>query len=471
MTIRTHNRRDFLRVAATSPALLPFFSPFGRTLADETRAKNDRPRLGLIGAGGQGSGDARGASHHGDFLAVCDVDRRHAEKAKNDQRIGKGKADIYEDYRKLLDRKDIDAVIIGTPDHWHTKICIDAMRAGKDIYCEKPLTLTIDEGKKLGQVAKETKRVVQVGTQQRSDHNRVFLLAVAMVRAGRIGKIKKVTAAIGGGPTGGPFPATNPPAELNWDMWLGQAPKVAYREHRCHADFRWWYEYSGGKLTDWGAHHVDIGQWAIGMEDSGPNTIEVVKGVLPVEFKGGYPAVDDRYNTATEFLVRATFANGVVMDIRHDMDRERREVRGHQRQDLRHPRPDRPRRRRGRRALQEPGARVAPEGAAQGQAGGRPHGELLRVHPRPLGARLRRLDAPPGPDHLPPGEYRACGWAATSSPGTPPRRRSSATPRPTPSRPGPSGRGMRSAEDVSARRAESGGPRRDGSRLGSPYNL
>ena len=184
MTIRTHSRRDFLRVSATSPALFPFLMPFGTALAAGTRAKNDRPRLGLIGAGGQGSGDAHGASHHGDFLAVCDVDRRHAEKAKKDNRIGKGKADIYEDYRKLLDRKDIDAVIIGTPDHWHTKICIDAMRAGKDVYCEKPLTLTIDEGKKLGQVAKETKCVVQVGTQQRSDHNRVFLLAVAMVRAG-----------------------------------------------------------------------------------------------------------------------------------------------------------------------------------------------------------------------------------------------------------------------------------------------
>ena len=114
-------------------------------------------------------------------------------------------------------------------------------------------------------------------------------------------------------------------------MWLGQAPKVAYREHRCHSDFRWWYEYSGGKLTDWGAHHVDIGQWAIGMENSGPNTIEVVKGVLPVEFKGGYPAVDDRYNTTTEFLVRATFANGVVMDIRHDLGERRDNVRGHQR--------------------------------------------------------------------------------------------------------------------------------------------
>ena len=162
--------------------------------------------------------------------------------------------------------------------------------------------------------------MVQVGTQQRSDHNRVFLLAVAMVRDGRIGKIRKVTASIGGGPTGGPFPAVDPPAELNWDMWLGQAPKVAYRKNRCHADFRWWYEYSGGKLTDWGAHHVDIGQWAIGMENSGPNTIEVVKGALPVEFKGGYPTAEDRYNTATEFLFRARFAGGVVMDIRHDLE-------------------------------------------------------------------------------------------------------------------------------------------------------
>jgi hypothetical protein len=121
MTLRTqHTRRDFLRITASSPALLPFLTPSGRTMADETRAKNDRPRLGLIGAGGQGSGDARGAAPFGDILAVCDVDKRHAERAKNDRRIGKEKADVYEDYRKLLDRSDLDAVIIGTPDHWHT---------------------------------------------------------------------------------------------------------------------------------------------------------------------------------------------------------------------------------------------------------------------------------------------------------------------------------------------------------------
>ncbi len=320
MTIRNNTRREFLRVSAGSPLLLPFVTPFGRALADEPQSKNDRPRLGLIGAGGQGSGDARGASKFGDFLAVCDVDRNHAQKAKKDARIGNGKADVYEDYRQLLDRKDIDAVIIGTPDHWHTKICIDAMKAGKDVYCEKPLTLTIDEGKKLGQVAKETGKVVQVGTQQRSDHNRVFLLAVAIVRSGRIGKVKKVTAAIGGGPSGGPFPTASVPPELNWDMWLGQAPKVDYREKRVHNDFRWWYEYSGGKLTDWGAHHVDIGQWAIGMEQSGPDSIEIIKGLLPVEYKGGYPTVDDRFNTTTEFMVHAKYKNGVTLEIRHDTE-------------------------------------------------------------------------------------------------------------------------------------------------------
>jgi predicted dehydrogenase len=314
------NRRDFLRLSAASPLILPMVGPLGRVMADETRAKNDRPRLALIGCGGQGSGDARGASNFGDFLAVCDVDRRHAERAKADDNIGKGKADAYEDYRKVLDRDDIDAVIIGTPDHWHSKILIDAMKAGKDAYCEKPLTLTIDEGKKIGQVAKETKRVVQVGTQQRSDHNRVFLLAVAMVRDGRIGKIRKVTAAIGGGPTGGPFPKEKPPAELNWDMWLGQAPMVDYIKQRCHYEFRWWYEYSGGKMTDWGAHHVDIGQWGIGKEDTGPKTVEVVRFELPVEYKDGSPTVDDKYNTPTTFLIKNTFDNGVELDIRDDTE-------------------------------------------------------------------------------------------------------------------------------------------------------
>ena len=313
-------RRDFLRVSAASPLMLPLVVPSGRATAEAFQQKNERPRLALIGAGGQGSGDANWASNYGDFVAVCDVDKNHVERAKASDGIGKGKADGYEDYRKVLDRKDVDAVIIGTPDHWHSKILIEAMKAGKDAYCEKPMTLTIDEGKLIGKVAKQTGRVVQVGTQQRSDHNRVFLLAVAMVRAGRIGKIRKVTAAIGGAPSGGPFPKEKPPEVLNWDMWLGQAPKVEYIKQRCHSEFRWWYEYSGGKMTDWGAHHVDIGQWAIGMDESGPTSIEVVKSELPVEYKGGLPTVDDRFNTPTSFVVHAKFANNVTLEIRDDTE-------------------------------------------------------------------------------------------------------------------------------------------------------
>ena len=202
------NRREFLRASATGPLVMSLVAPAGIALAQETRSKNDRPRMGLIGAGGQGSYDAKLAAPFADFLAICDADDTHANYARADPKIGKGKADAYKDYRKVLDRKDIDAVIIGTPDHWHTKICIDAMRAGKDVYCEKPLTLTIDEGKKpSASVAKETGRVVQVGTQQRSDHNRVFLLAVALVQAREASaRSRRSPPRSAAPPRAGPFP-------------------------------------------------------------------------------------------------------------------------------------------------------------------------------------------------------------------------------------------------------------------------
>lgn len=290
-------------------------------MADETKSPNERPRVGCIGLGGMGRGDAKAVKRYGDILAVCDVDREHAESAKNEKSIGNGKADIYEDYRKLLDRNDIDIVTISTPDHWHTRIAIAALRAGKDVYCQKPLTLTIDEGKQLRKVVEETKRIVQVGTQQRSENKNMFLTAVAMVRDGRIGKVKRVTCAIGGTPDEGKtFRKTQPPASLNWDMWLGQTPKVDYIAERCHNNFRWWYEYSGGKITDWGAHHVDIAQWAIGMEQSGPKTVEVLSAEHPVPFQNGMPTVDDRYNAATAFRVRCLFPNEVELLIRHDTE-------------------------------------------------------------------------------------------------------------------------------------------------------
>lgn len=311
---RRTNRRDFLQsttLAAAAGAVLPAWGWTPRSLAQDARSPNERPRIGCIGNGGMGSGDAAAAQHYGDIVAMCDVDKDRSGVLNT--KLCDGKAEYFEDYRKLLDRKDIDLVTISTPDHWHTKIALDAMRAGKDLYCQKPLTLTIDEGKLLCKVAKETGRVFQVGTQQRSDDR--FLKAVALVQQGRIGKVQKVTVAIGGAPKGGPFESSPPPANLNWDVWLGQAPKVDYIKQRCHHDFRWWYEYSGGKLTDWGAHHVDIAQWAIGMAESGPQTIEVLASEHPVKFENGWPTVDNEFNTALTFQIKATYANGVEVFI------------------------------------------------------------------------------------------------------------------------------------------------------------
>jgi len=308
------SRRDFLKTstgAAAAGLLTPYFLTAAR--AQTTPAKNDRPLIGCIGNGGMGTGDARKAAAFGDIVAVCDVDRTRAEKAAADPKIGMGKAQIFGDYRKLLDRKDIQIVTISTPDHWHSRIAIDAMKAGKDIYCQKPLTLTIDEGKTLCKVLQQTKRVFQVGTQQRSENNNMFLTAVAVAQSGRLGKIRRVTACISDAPAGGPFEKVAPPPELDWDMWLGQAPKVDYIKERCHYTFRWWYEYSGGKMTDWGAHHVDISQWALGMQDSGPISIEPVSATLPVTLKDGMPTKDDYFNTPTNFLVRCMYANGVEL--------------------------------------------------------------------------------------------------------------------------------------------------------------
>ncbi len=315
-------RRQFLKSSAMLSAaslLQPHVSASERTMEQNTKSPNERPRVGCIGQGGMGRGDATKAAIYGDIVAVCDVDRAHAEAAQKDPKRGNGKAEIYEDYRKLLDRKDIDIVTISTPDHWHVRIAIAALKAGKDIYCQKPLTLTIDEGKILSQVLKSTDRVFQVGTQQRSEDRLMFLKAVAMVQSGRIGKVKRAICAIGAGVvTDKPFAKTSPPAGLNWEMWQGQTPNVEYIKERCHGNFRWWYEYSGGKLTDWGAHHVDIAQWALGYDKGGPDTVEVVSAKLPVPFQNGYPTVDDKYNTVNTFMVRCGFANGTEILIRDD---------------------------------------------------------------------------------------------------------------------------------------------------------
>ena len=292
-------RRTFLATSAAgglAAAITPHTSSFAQDA--KPRSANERLGVGIIGLRYQGSVIAHKAAIYGDIVAVCDVDKNVRDQAKAS--FGSTPRD-FEDYQDLLARKEVDVITIGAPDHWHTKMVIDACRAGKDVYCEKPLTLTIDEGKKLRDVVKETGRVVQVGSWQRTDHR--FRKAVEMVHQGRIGKLQKVEVVLGKNVVGGPFDKRKVPTNLNWDLWQGQTPDVPYIQERSHYTFRWWYEYSGGQMTDWGAHHIDIAQWGINS--------------LPVEIDGQakYPDVVDGYNVAIDFGVTYKYANGVTLTI------------------------------------------------------------------------------------------------------------------------------------------------------------
>jgi predicted dehydrogenase len=297
---------------------------------------NDRPVFATIGLRNQGWTITEKSFRFADFAALADVDAgvlgTNVERVEQAQ--GK-KPDAYKDYRSILDRKDIDAVMIATPDHWHTKIAVEAMYAGKDVYCEKPLTLTIDEGKLIEQVVKETGRVFQVGTMQRTEFDARFLQAIALVKHGRIGTVKKVTCGIDGMEASPVIPEAPVPEGLDWDLWLGPAPKVAYRAlpqlregygggvplfSNAHYSFRNWHEYSGGKLTDWGAHHVDIACWALGASDTGPSRVAPLEFSLPVEYKDGHPLVGDQYNAATRFKIRVDMPGDVEMIITSEGD-------------------------------------------------------------------------------------------------------------------------------------------------------
>ncbi len=316
------DRRDFVKTsAALAAAPLILKNPLSAT----TYRANDRGVLGCIGTGSRWGAVGPAAANFADCVAVCDVDKNHAENAaKRMEDQQEKRPEIFEDYQKILENDEIDVVTIVTPDHWHTKMSIEAMRAGKDVYCEKPLTLTIEEGQQICQVVKETGQVFQVGTQQRSEMGLRFLQAIALIRDGRIGDIRQIHVAIGGAPTSPAIPVTEVPAHINWDKWLGQAPMVDFRDNgknrRSHYEFRWWYEYSGGKMTDWGAHHVDIAQWGLDQlgEGQGPVSIEPVEVEHPTTMVNGMPTESDRYNTATKFNVKVMFGNGAQMNIRND---------------------------------------------------------------------------------------------------------------------------------------------------------
>lgn len=286
MNIPRPTRRSFLKstlAAGVAPLLLPT-----RLWAAET-APNARLNLGFIGIGKQMRGLMSGflAKENVQGVAVCDVDttrRNDGKKQVEDFYTKKNDASFkgcqtYTDFRELLARKDIDAVVIATPDHWHAIIGIAAAQAGKDIYCEKPLTQTVHEARALVDAVRKNDRVFQTGSMQRS--SREFFIACSLVRNGVIGKVSRVEAGFGG--PGKPCDLPEQPVEggLDWDMWLGPAPLRAYNEilspRGVHTHFPMWRmyrEYGGGMVTDWGAHHLDITQWGLGADDSGP--IEVI---------------------------------------------------------------------------------------------------------------------------------------------------------------------------------------------------
>ena len=307
-------RRELITNAATTLGVTAAAAGFPTIVSAATLGRqgatppSERLTIGVIGVGIQAKGhlNAFVRTPEVKVLAVCDVDttrRDNAKKIADDwystDTTYKG-CDAYKDFRELLDRKDIDAVLVGTPDHWHAHISTEAVKHGKDVYCEKPLTLTISEAKNLIDSVRKHKRVFQTGSQQRSDKE--FRVACEAVQNGRIGKVKQVYVSVGG--PSKPCDLTEEPLEpgLDWEMWLGQAPERPYNSilsprgvHNFFPNWRLYREFSGGGMTDLGAHHFDIAQWGLGMDKSGP--IEIIPPTDPSKGIG----------------VRYIYANGVEM--------------------------------------------------------------------------------------------------------------------------------------------------------------
>jgi|tagenome__1003787_1003787.scaffolds.fasta_scaffold20906499_2 predicted dehydrogenase len=321
------SRRSFLKTSATAAAIAaPYFVPasvFGAS------APSNRINVACIGVGNQGFPNLQRFLKFDDcqVVAVCDVNRgsngykdakdiRGREPAKQEvekhyaAKKGADKysgCDAYNDFREVLARKDIDAVMVAPPDHWHEPISIAAAEAGKDIYCEKPLGLTIGGQQKVIAAVRKNKRILQVGTHERS--NPIVRKACEMVRDGAIGEVKRIVAHVGRHNKTGPGPGWQPmpvPEGFDYNLWLGPAPDAPYHKDRCLYNFRFNYDYAGGQVTNFGAHSLDMAQWGLGMDDSGPVQVEYVYAdYLP---KGSL------FTAATHAFFRCRYAKGPVVE-------------------------------------------------------------------------------------------------------------------------------------------------------------
>jgi predicted dehydrogenase len=327
------NRRELLKSSGAATFATVGAPLFARNLFAGD-SPNDKINVASIGVGGRGTGIGLQAAKLGSTLACCDVSYKNAERfQKQVKAAGGGECRMCSDYRELLAKEeDVDAVTIGTPDHWHVKIAIDAMKAGKHVYCEKPLTLTIEEGVLVNEAVKKYGKTFQVGTQQRSEYGNLFLKAVAIARSGRLGDKLSAVSSIGPAASRspdkdkpfGPFETMAPPSDLDWNMWLGQAPAVDFCPQRIGWNFRWWFEYSGGQVTDWGVHHTDIAFWALSGGDGHAVEAEGKASWMHVEreknlaFLLGELHPDEMpvgYNVAYEFDVDVKLSTGNVIKV------------------------------------------------------------------------------------------------------------------------------------------------------------
>ena len=299
------SRRQFLKSGVSiigAAAAVPYIVRSSAMGKDGSIPPSERIVMGAIGVGGQGTRHIGGgiwvqgggflSKPYVQFVAVCDVNANNRDNARDIVNKFYGNKDCasYSDFRQLAERRDIDAVLVATPDHWHVLTSLAAVKSGKDVYCEKPLSLTIKEARELADAVNRFGRVFQVGTQQRSDRN--FRFACELVRNGYIGQVKSITVNVGGPPVWSCYAPEEPePSWLDWNMWLGPAPWRPYTSAIAPGGWMAYRDYSGGEMTNWGAHMFDVAQWGMGMDDSGPVEIIPPDGkefkVLTYRYAGG----------------------------------------------------------------------------------------------------------------------------------------------------------------------------------------